>query len=135
MAQPGAEQLVVRQHERHLCRVACRMRVGEQNAEQVTPARSVGDGAGGIDATVVDCSRGGLGLESAIYFPRGCRIKVRLSTDVELLVRVQRASMTDRKPTYYLGVSFAGSGSEHDRAVAAAVEMAKAASVSGKEAA
>lgn len=139
MNKSGTEQLVVRQHERHICRVACSLRMADQGADQVALARSVGDGAGRVEATIVDCSRGGLGLESKVFFPRGSRMLVRVSVpgtseSVELSVRVQRASMTDRAPTYYLGVSFAGSGPEHDRAVATTIDLAKAA-LAGKESA
>jgi hypothetical protein len=135
MTKSGTEQLVVRQHERHLCRVACSLRMGEQGAEQVALARSVGDGAGRVEATIVDCSRGGLGLESRVFLPRGSRMLVRIGTPeggAELSVRVQRATMTDRTPTYYLGVSFAGSGPEHERAVAATLELARAAAPAAK---
>lgn len=145
MTQHGAEQLVVRQHERHLCRLDCRLRLDDHSVAQVTPARTVGDGAGGLSAMMVDCSRGGLGLESPVFLPRGSRVRVSVAPGqpgaprTELLVRVQRVSMMDRKPTYYLGVSFLGTGNEHEYAVEAAVSLAKAASsgatAPGKEAA
>jgi hypothetical protein len=130
MLQPGAEQLVVRQHERYLCRLTCQVRVGEQTAEQVVFARNVGDGSGALDTWVVDCSRGGMGLESTVFLPRGSRLKVRVISDagaaLEVHVRVQRAAMQDRSPTYYLGVSFAGSGDDHTRAVDQILALARA---------
>lgn len=126
----GPEQLVVRQHERYLCRLRCRVGVGEQTADQVVVARTMGDGSGSIDASVVDCSRGGMGLESAVFFPRGSRLKVRVAAGADgrthdVLVRVQRATMQDRTPTYYLGVSFAGSGDDHGRSVEQIIELAR----------
>ena len=137
---PGAEQLVVRQHERFHCRLATKLRVSDEIAEQVVLARTVGDGSGGMSAFVTDCSRGGVGVESSVFFPRGSRMKVLVSgtpdstgkvPSIELLVRVQRVSMLDRKPTYYLGVSFVSKGPEHDAAVASLLEMARLAQQAG----
>jgi hypothetical protein len=128
MAQ-GPEQLVVRQHERYHCRLGATVRVADISVDQVALARSVGDGAGVVKATVVDCSRGGMGLETTVFFPRGCRLRVHLGgadSLVELSVRVQRASMLDRTPTYYLGVSFVGSGDVHATNVDATLAMARA---------
>ena len=129
----SAEQLVVRQHERFHCRLPLQLRVAPEMAEQIVLARAVCDGSGSIEAFITDASRGGLGIESAVFLPRGCRLRVRLKdggpTDTianELVVRVQRVSMLDRKPTYYLGVSFFSKGIEHDATVAAMLEAARA---------
>ncbi|HMN42583.1 MAG TPA: hypothetical protein PKE29_17215 [Phycisphaerales bacterium] len=128
----SAEQLVVRQHERFHCRLASQLRVAAEVAEQVILARIVGDGSGSLDAFVTDCSRGGLGVESTVFFPRGCRLKVRVKPidayegpGPEMVVRVQRVSMLDRKPTYYLGVSFVSKGPEHDASVGILLDMAR----------
>lgn len=127
-----AEQLVVRQHERFHCRLGSHLRVGDEVAEQVVLARTMGDGTGAIEASITDTSRGGLGIESPMFFPRGCRLRVRVkpstdgaAPDHDLLVRVQRVSMLDRRPTYYLGVSFTSKGPEHDLAVTLLLEMAR----------
>ena len=95
-------------------------------------ARTVCDGTGAIDAFVTDASRGGLGVESAVFIPRGCRLRVRMRSqgavaapEKDLIVRVQRVSMLDRKPTYYLGVSFVSKGPEHEQTVGAMLEMAR----------
>lgn len=123
------EQLVVRQHERYLCRLPAKVRVGEGYTDQVSLTRTVGDGAGGVEVWVVDCSRGGLGIETPVLFPRGCRLKVTFlggTTPVELSVRVQRVTMQDRKPTYYIGLSFVGSGDVHAANVESALAMARA---------
>jgi len=130
--QPPAEQLVVRQHERFHCRLSLHLRVGDEAGEQVVLARTAGDGTGAVDATITDTSRGGMGIESAVFFPRGCRLKARIKRDAsgrapekDMMVRVQRVSMLDRKPTYYLGVSFVGKGPEHEQAVALLLDMAR----------
>lgn len=129
---PGAEQLVVRQHERFHCRLPLRLRIAADVVEQVILARAVSDGSGAIDAFITDASRGGLGIESAVFLPRGCRLRVRLKSagptptpDNDLIVRVQRVSMLDRKPTYYLGVSFFSKGPEHDQTIAAMLDAAR----------
>ncbi|HVU64854.1 MAG TPA: hypothetical protein VHC70_12815 [Phycisphaerales bacterium] len=132
--QPSAEQLVVRQHERIHCRIASQLRVASENAEQVSLARAIGDGSGGVDAFITDCSRGGLGIESSVFFPRGCRLRIKARTvgapqesagAGEMVVRVQRVTMLDRKPSYYLGVSFVSKGLEHDAAVTALLDAAR----------
>jgi hypothetical protein len=129
--QPSAEQLVVRQHERVHCRIPSLVRVSTENAEQVSLARAMGDGNGALPAFITDCSRGGLGVESSVFFPRGCRLRIKAgstSTDAagpELIVRVQRVTMLDRKPTYYLGLSFVSKGIDHDTAVIALLDAAR----------
>jgi len=126
------EQLVVRQHERYLCRLPAKVRVGDGYTDQVSLPRSVGDGAGGVEVVVVDCSGGGLGIETPVLFPRGCRLRVSLTggpTPVELAVRVQRVTMQDRRPTYYIGLSFVGSGDMHAANIDSALSMARAGAV------
>lgn len=130
--QQSPEQLVVRQHERFECRIAARIRVAAACGEQVAFSRAVGDGTGALEATVVDCSKGGLGLETPIFLPRGVLLTVHPGSGPGetgvLEVRVQRATMLDRSPRFYLGVSYVGSGSEHDRAVGALLAAAARAS-------
>jgi hypothetical protein len=126
----GAEQLVVRQHERFLCRLASQVRVAPDMAEQVVMSRSVGDHTGAVDVVVTDASRGGLGIESTVFFPRGCRLQVRVTiagatAEQDLSLRVQRVTMLDRTPTYYLGLSFVSKGPEHDQRVGLLLEMAR----------
>jgi hypothetical protein len=102
-------ELLVRQHQRYTCSLHAKVRVPPPDATQITFARAVGDGAGTINATVVDCSSGGLGLQMAVYLPRGCRVHVRVPAgpgEPDLFngeLRAQRVTMIDRNPTYYLG--------------------------------
>lgn len=108
------DQLVVRQHERLLCTLRAHVRIADACAAQVSLARASGDASGTLDAQIVDCSRGGLGLQLPLFLPRAAQLLVRVKADescgipgdIELLTRVQRASMIDRTPTYYLGLSF-----------------------------
>ena len=136
MPAPGAEQLVVRQHERFLCRLPSHVRVSEDAADQVALARSVGDGSGSLDVVITDASRGGLGIESSVFLPRGCRVKVRVKPATgesvhDVTLRVQRVTMLDRKPTYYLGMSFVSKGPDHDLGVGILLEMARLAAAAG----
>ncbi len=129
MPQSGAEQLVVRQHERFVCRLPSHMRVAEEASEQVMLGRSVVDGTGTLSMVITDASRGGLGVESNVFFPRGCRLKIRVEdgteTVHELTLRVQRVTMIDRKPTYYIGLSFVSKGPENDLGVGLLLEQAR----------
>ncbi len=116
----GNEQLVVRQHDRHECQVAVEVAISTEHAGKVVLSRTVGDGAGTISATMVDISSGGLGLSSPVFLPKGCHLDVRLirtetaptgpraapSTLFETQVRIQRTTMTDKSPTYYIGTAF-----------------------------
>lgn len=126
------DQLVVRQHERLQCRLPAHARIAQEHADQVAFARSVGDGSGAIDVFITDCSRGGINIESAVFIPRGCRLRVSLAPDptssappVELTVRVQRPTMIARAPVYALGASFVGQGEVHEAMVVAMIDAAR----------
>jgi PilZ domain len=101
--------LSVRQHLRQQCDLAARARLVDADAAFIKLAPLVSRSPGVVDLRVIDTSRGGLGLSSAVYLPPGTRLLIALSIDntpAELSVRVQRVRMTDRKPTYYVGTSF-----------------------------
>lgn len=106
------ESLVVRQHERHTCRLKAEASVaaGGGPPPAVVLSRSAGDGTGTVPGTVVDCSAGGLGLETSVFFPRSCRLRIRawLGSDatVEVIATVQRVTMISREPRYYLGLAY-----------------------------
>lgn len=107
MQQTSAE-LSVRQHERYACSLQCTVAVAPVSAERVRLARSVAGTNGTVQAKLSDCSQGGLGIHCATYFPGTCRLIARVVDDrgaviVEAHVRVARATMSDRTPTYYLG--------------------------------
>lgn len=130
----ASSDLLVRQHERYTCRLSAKLTVVPEDAPQVSIARSVGDGAGGVNCIVVDCSSGGVGLQSPVFIPRGAKVIVTISSQVvpsttldappepsslELpatvfkgTLRVQRVSMLDRTPAYYLGTALIKSPGE-----------------------
>ena len=98
--------LSVRQHERHACDVPVRIFASGSSAEVVRLTRV---GAEGAAARIVDYSKGGIGLRSPVYFPLTCNIRLRLMTpaaSVDVDLRVQRVTMVDRTPAYYVGTSF-----------------------------
>ncbi|MBL8744841.1 MAG: hypothetical protein JNK58_00640 [Phycisphaerae bacterium] len=111
------ETLLVRQHERLTCSLRAQASVAPQCGTQVRLARTLGDGSRTINATVIDCSPGGLGINSGVFFPRSSLIHVRVSCGegdqaesvFEETLRVQRVTMVGSDPTYYLGTSFADS--------------------------
>ncbi len=122
------DQSVVRQYERLQCRLPAIVRVGEEHADQVALSRTVGDGTGVLNVDITDCSRGGMNIESGVFLPRGCRLRVTFTDGTHehaLLIRVQRVAQTARTPTYSHGTSFVGQGPTHEDAVVALLEAAR----------
>lgn len=109
------EDLVVRRHERVRCDLTARIATSNECERQVRLARTLGDGSRVVNARVIDCSPGGLGINTSVYFPKSAVIQVRICANgdpassplFEGALRIQRATMIDGAPTYYLGTSFA----------------------------
>lgn len=108
----GQEQLAVRRHNRRECDLPGWVGVGDLHAAQVVFSRAVSENGGAIAARIVDCSEGGLGLHTGVYLPRGVTVVVGFQlgeadpkAEHELHLRIQRSTMVDRSPTYYLGTS------------------------------
>src|SRR5262245_53740215 len=126
-----SSDLVVRRHERYGCDLAARALIAPEHAAAVRPARSVASGDGGIPVRVVDCSMGGFGLASTVFFPMTCRLIVTLtppgaSAPIVATLRVQRTQMSDRKPTYYIGGAFEDASPEALKAVGALLDALRA---------
>lgn len=107
----SSDRLSVRQHDRFECRVAARLGVDPGHTAQVSFSRSVAESRGQIPATVVDVSRGGLGVETLVYLPKGCRLALHVTAPGQsqaqtVQVRVQRVRTVGREPRYYVGTSF-----------------------------
>lgn len=120
-------ELSVRQHERHTCDAPARVVIGAASAEGVRLGSSaLTRGAGKI----VDFSQGGLGIRGAVFYPLTCHLRVTVlgagGAQAEIDVRVQRASMVDRSPTYYTGTSFENPAAQAD-AIARVLELLRAA--------
>lgn len=132
------ESLVVRQHERHTCRLSAAVSVSSESEVRVTLSRAAGNGTGVVPATVVDCSAGGIGLEMTVFFPRGAELSVRIQRPtpatgeasaagdaIELAGTVQRVEMLSRGPKYYLGMAFKGRRAPARSEVARVLEWAR----------
>lgn len=106
---------LVRADQRYSCSLNAVVRPGgaagstADGAEPVVLGRTAGEGDGTTKATVVDVSRGGLGVSTPIFFPRGARVEVSIAlpggAPGTVVGRVQRVDMRDRNPTYYLGLA------------------------------
>lgn len=107
------DTLLVRQHERVACNLAVLVRAADEHQSRIRLARTMGDGSGTIQATVIDCSHGGIGITSNIFFPKRALLKVWIVAEgdgapilFDEIVRVQRTAMISREPRYYLGTAF-----------------------------
>jgi len=127
--------LAVRLHERYACELPAHVSVSASSAAGVRLARSTVGATGKIPARVVDCSLGGVGIQSSVFFPMTCCMNLWLTVpgssgnagrDIELEVRLQRVTMLDRKPTYYLGGSFESEGPDAQAAIARLLGWLKA---------
>lgn len=116
--EPNPTPSLVRTDQRYNCSLGAVLRpapdepseVGRDLGDQVLLGRSAGEGDGTVKVTVVDVSRGGLGVATPIFFPRGSRIEISVNGKDGVGTvqgRVQRVEMLDRRPTYRLGVLFA----------------------------
>jgi len=108
---PKTDNLVVRQHERLRCELRAQAGVAPEHAAAIALSPLAADGAGCFEPTVVDISRGGIGLRTKVFLPKQSRIAVTITdpaigAPISMTVRVQRVVMTDRTPTYELGTAF-----------------------------
>ena len=119
-----AEQLIVRRHSRIKCDIEGQLRIAEDDAQQVVFSRSVTHADGSVGVRVVDCSQGGMGLESAVYLPRRSHVSVENNPGnidgVQKIwtfhLRVHRGSMLARSPRYYIGTLLLAEGTS-DQAI------------------
>ncbi len=116
--QTKTEPAVVRQHERVQCELPAVVGVAPEMAERVVFAGTVcgsGRAGGTIGVSLIDCSKGGLGLRTKVFMPKHARLVVKVACGPsgeaqEFVVVAQRVRMLDRGPVYYVGASFAGEG-------------------------
>lgn len=106
---PHARATPIRVEQRLACRLSCHVRPDATLGDALRLSRNAGDGDGGARGSVVDLSRGGGGVICGVFFPRGARLEVRITSPdggtALVKMRVQRVEMRDRTPTYYLGLS------------------------------
>lgn len=102
--------MLARSDERRSCEVAARLEPGTTMHGQLEFAH-----APDVAATIIDYSRGGLGVRVDRFVPLGAEVvvKVERTSGEEVLCRgrVKRVVMIDRAPTYYIGLSFEGDAS------------------------
>lgn len=105
------ESLLVRQHERVSCDLRAKVSPSSEHQSRVRLTRTLGDGSGNVSATVTDCSPGGLGILSPVFFPKTSVLSICILGEdgapaYEGSAQVQRVVMHSRQPMYYIGVAF-----------------------------
>jgi hypothetical protein len=107
-------QSIVRRSVRYDVLIKASMSVLPEHGGLIRFAAGSGARAGWVDVDLVDFSSSGVGLMSSVFVPRRALINVRLygygqaaPVILEAPVRVQRVYMTDRRPAYLIGTSFA----------------------------
>lgn len=128
---PKTDNLVVRQHQRLQCALASEAVIAPEHVGPIALSPLAADSAGTFHPTVVDISRGGIGLRTKTFFPKQARITVTitdtaLEAPITATVKVQRVVMTDRTPTYELGTAFVDPNPALLQAVAAATSRLNA---------
>jgi hypothetical protein len=107
-----ADSLIVRQFERVRCALPAESSITTEHSKTVVLSAMAADGNGTFPVTVVDISKGGLGLKSTVFIPKLARLSVIIADpqgrEAATLVniRIQRVVMIDRTPTYELGGPF-----------------------------
>jgi hypothetical protein len=104
-------KLLVRQFERVQCQLDAEVEPAPESRGQVRLARNVRDGNGRVKAVMTDCSGGGMGLRCPVFLPKHGVLSVRVMDGkggvlFEGNLRVQRATMIGREPTYDIGGAF-----------------------------
>lgn len=107
----GPNPLVVRGSKRYSCDVPAQASIATEQHAAIKLSRTVAGGGGILEVRLADFSQGGLGLHSMVYFAPGTRLLIQIEGEpLPVSVRVQRSSMADRSPRYYLGTSFMEAG-------------------------
>ncbi|MBZ0171324.1 MAG: PilZ domain-containing protein [Phycisphaerales bacterium] len=104
----------VRRSTRHEIVLPVRLSVAAEHRKQVQFGHGVADSDGCVEADLIDLSRGGCGVLSTHFFPKPCKVRMRVygldgvegPTLIDGHVRIQRITMTDSRPGYLLGLSF-----------------------------
>ena len=70
--------LAVRRHERYLCDLPAHVDVAPASAVIVRLSPSAVGTSGRVAARVSDCSSGGLGIKSPVYFPLTAELRIAI---------------------------------------------------------
>jgi hypothetical protein len=105
---------IVRRSVRYDVSIRASISVLPEHGSLVRFAAGAGARDGWVDVDVVDFSSSGVGIMSGVFVPRRTLLMARLygygaenKVIVEAPLRVQRVCMTDRRPGYLIGTSFA----------------------------
>ena len=106
--------VMVRHTQRYDASLRARISICPEHAPVIRLAPGSGVKDGWIDMDVVDFSSGGIGLVSLVWLPRRTLVQFQLHAPgrereepvVQGRTRVQRVTMTDRRPAYLLGTAF-----------------------------
>lgn len=114
MSKPQTDNLVVRQFERLSCSLKASMCVNPHHAGAVSLSPEIASASGTVALLLTDVSKGGVGLRSPVFLPKGTQIDITLSDPAfvstafanwTLKTRVMRVIMSSRQPTYDLGTA------------------------------
>jgi len=116
----GIEQgLTVRGAKRLDIALPCEIAVAPAHETFVHLTAKAASANSRVQATVLDGSRGGLGVLSPVYFPKGALLQLWIRNraqggdiTLETTLRVKRIVMTDRRPAYLLGLAYADCDAE-----------------------
>jgi hypothetical protein len=118
------KQVMVRRSVRHDIAMRAHVSVAPACAQTVRLSPATGVRDGWIEVDAVDCSLGGLGLLTTVFFPRHTVVKIKLfgaGEEKPLVLEcdaiVRRVQMTDRRPAYHVGTSFHNLSEEQQRRV------------------
>jgi hypothetical protein len=123
---PKTSGLTVRQHERAGIQVPVEFAVCQEHRQQVRfSPQSAAPDHHIMQATALDISPGGLGLESRHFLPRMCEGLIRITDGNEILLeqraKVRRVYLTGREPRYMIGLSFLSPPDDIEQRIATVV--------------
>lgn len=109
----NAPDMVVRRFTRHDVAFDAELTIAPEQEQLVQFSAALRGRDGALDVSLTDVSSGGMGLMSAVFVPRGARVRVRAlspldheKTLFEANGEVTRVVMTDRRPGYLIGASY-----------------------------
>jgi len=139
----SGQNVIVRRAQRHDVALPARIRVGDEHVPLVRLSAAAADRTGWVSVDVIDFSAGGLGLMSRVFVPRRTVLEIQIlpvaPSDgdetqggaervppeplLSARVRVQRVIMTDRRPAYLIGTSYAETNQALDAAIDHILEL------------
>jgi len=108
------DQMLLRRTTRHAVSLRALVSVSPVHRPKVRLSQALGGRDAWLPCDVIDFSGGGIGIITSCFFPRNCRVWIKvLAGDAEsqktlLAVEctVNRVVMTDRRPAYLVGLGW-----------------------------